>query len=289
MPESSVDPEPVSVVIPVHNAAAVLDKSVGVWLDTLDKLGRDYELIVVDDGSTDGTSERVGQIAVQQQQVRLLRHESRRGFGACLRTALAEARHPLFFYTSLDYPYTPSDIGKLLDRIGRPEEVNGQVFPVRVVNGCRTGRPVPAFWRAVGWAYRAFMRVGLGNPVEPVPSWLGLREHLRGWVAWLVFGNPLDDVNSAFKVFHREVFDRFPIQSDGDFVHAELIAKATFTTCMMDEVLLTPSQAPVPPTEWGEFGKILRNAKFTPPPGLGAPLAPPAPPPESPAPAAAPP
>jgi glycosyltransferase involved in cell wall biosynthesis len=257
--------EPVSVVVPVHNAAAVLDKAVGVWLDALGKLGRDYELIVVDDGSTDGTAERAEQLAARRPQVRLQRHESRRGFGACLRTALGESRHPLFFYTALDYPYTPADLGKLLAQIGRPEEFSGRVFEVRVVSGCRTGRRAPAFWRAFGWAYRAFMRVALGSPVGPASSWLGFREHWRSWVAWLVFGNPLEDVNSAFKLFHRSILDRFPIQSDGDFVHVELVAKATFTTCMMEEVPLTPNPAPVPQAEWGEFWKLLRNAKFTPP------------------------
>jgi glycosyltransferase involved in cell wall biosynthesis len=288
MPEPAAEPEPLSVVIPVHNAAATLDKAAGVWLDALDKLGRDFELIVVDDGSTDGTAEKAEQIAARRPQVRLLRHESRKGFGAGLRTALAEARRPLLFYTALDYPYTPSDLGKLLDRIGREEDVNGRLFRVLVVNGCRTGRPVPAFWRAVGWVYRQFMRFALGNLVEPVPSWLGFREHLRGWVAWLMFGNPMEDVGSAFKLFQREVFDRFPIQSDGDFVHTELIAKATFTTCMMDEVLLTPNAAAVPPSWWREFWKIVRNAKFTPPPPPLPPPAP-APSPESPAPAATPP
>jgi glycosyltransferase involved in cell wall biosynthesis len=276
MPEPAAEPPPISVVIPVHNAAAVLDKAVGVWLDALGKLGRDFELIVVDDGSTDGTAETAERLPV-----RLLRHETRRGFGACVRTALAESRHPLFFYTALDYPYTPADLGKLLERIGREETVNDRGFRVLVVNGCRTGRPVPAGWRAVGRVYRAFMRFALGNPVEPVPAWLGFREHLRGWVAWVMFGNPLEDVGSSFKLFERELFDRFPIQSDGDFVHTELIAKATFTTCMMDEVPLTPNPAPIPPSWWREFWKLVRNAKFTPPaPALA---------PEPPAPAAAPP
>jgi glycosyltransferase involved in cell wall biosynthesis len=265
MPDPAAVPEPLSVVIPVHNATPVLDKAISVWLDALGKLDREFELIVVDDGSTDGTAEKAEQIASRRPQVRLLRHESRQSFGASIRTALADTRHPLIFYTALDYPYTPSDLGKLLERIGREEDVNGRLFRILLVNGCRTGRPVPRFWRAVGWVYRAFMRFALGNPVAPVPSWLGFREHLRGWTAWLMFGNPLEDVGSAFKLVHRDLLDRFPIQSNGDFVHTELIAKATFTTCMMDEVQLTPNPAPIPRTEWGEFWKLVRNAKFTPP------------------------
>jgi glycosyltransferase involved in cell wall biosynthesis len=278
MSEPPADPEPVSVVIPVHNAAAVLDKAVGVWLDALGKLGRDYELIVVDDGSTDGTAEKAEQLAARRSEVRLLRHESRRGFGACLRTAFAEARHPLVFYTALDYPYTPSDLGKLLDRIADTDPILGRRLDA--VSGCRTGRPVPAAWRAVGFAFRLFCRAALGLKLDPLPGWVGFREHLRSWVAWVVFGDPLTDPNSAFKLFRRPVLERFPVQSDGDFVHVELVAKATFTICLMDELPLTPNPAPIPPTEWGEFWKLLRNAKFTPPPVA---------PPESPESAAAPP
>src|SRR5262249_40907055 len=218
--------------------------------------------IVVDDGSTDGTFEKGKHLEERQDRVRLLRHESRQGTGACLRTALSESKYSLFFYSALDYPYTPADIGKLLDRIGRSEEVSGRLFEIQIVNGCRTGRTVPLGWRIVGWFYRSFMRVVVGNPVPPVPSWLGFSEHWKGWTAWLVFGNPLEDVNSSFKLIHRSILERFPIQSNGDMVHAELIAKATFTTCMMDEVPLTPNPAPPPPVRWNEFWQLLRNAKF---------------------------
>ncbi len=272
MPETPTDPEAVSVVVPVRDAAAVLDKAVGVWLDALGKLGRGYELIVVDDGSTDGTAAKAEQLAARRPEVRLLRHESRRGFGACLRTAFAEARHPLVFYTALDYPYTPSDLGKLLDRIGDTDPILGRRLDA--VSGCRTGRPVPAAWRAVGFVFRLFCRAALGLKLDPLPGWLGFREHLRSWAAWVVFGDPLTDPNSAFKLFRRSVLKRFPVQSDGDFVHVELVAKATFTICLMDELPLTPNPAPIPRTEWVEFGKLLRDARFTPPP---------APPAESPA------
>ncbi len=274
---STPAPEPVTVVLPVHNAAARIGPAVGIWHDALGKLGREFELFVVDDGSTDATAEAVG----DRRHVRVLRHESRRGFGACLRTALAEAKHPLIAYSSLDYPYTPADLGKLLARIGETDlELNRRLD---VVNGCRTGRPVPGFWTAVGVAYRLFFRVACGMRLEPLPGWLGFREHLRSWLTWVVFGNPLVDQGSAFKVFRKSVLDRFPIQSDGDFVHVELVAKATFTTCIMDELPLTPRPDPVPPSRWADFGRVLRNAKFHPPTPPAPPaIVPPCPPgPES--------
>jgi hypothetical protein len=53
-------------------------------------------------------------------------------------------------------------------------------------------------------------------------------------------------VNSAFKLWRVSFLKRFPIQSDGDFVHTELVAKATFLTSIMDEVPLTSKPAPLP-------------------------------------------
>jgi glycosyltransferase involved in cell wall biosynthesis len=264
MPDA--EPDALTAVLPVRDAARALRPAVEAWLETLDALGRDYELLIVDDASTDDTTAEAAKLAADRPRVRVLRHETRQGFGACLRTALAESQHPLFFYTALDYPYTPADLPRLLAEIGKSEEISGQRFEVEIVTGQRQGRPVPGFWKQVGWFYRAFMRVGLGNPRDPLLAWLGLREHVRGWVAWSVFAAPLDDPNSAFKVFRRSVLNRFPIQCDGDFVHVELIAKAVFMTCMIQEIPLTPKPDPVPHTEWREFGKLLRAAKFTPPP-----------------------
>ena len=75
------------------------------------------------------------------------------------------------------------------------------------------------------------------------------------------------------------MFDRFPIQCDGDFVHVELIAKATFTICLMDELPLTPKADPIPKAHWTEFWKLFNNPKFT-PPAAPTPAAAPEPAPE---------
>ena len=82
----------------------------------------------------------------------------------------------------------------------------------------------------------------------------------------MVYGVPLTDPNCAFKLYRKAIFDKFPIQSNGDFVHVEIVAKCTFLTSIIDEVVLTPKPDPIPATDWSDSGEIFRNPKFFTPP-----------------------
>ena len=77
-------------------------------------------------------------------------------------------------------------------------------------------------------------------------------------------GVPLTDVNSAFKLIRRPLLDRFPLQSDGDFVHAEIFAKLTFLSCLVAEVPLSPKPDVISPSNWNEFAMVLKDAHFHP-------------------------
>ena len=249
----------VTVVIPVHNAADRLDRIVA-WRAALDKCGRVYELLVVDDGSTDGTAEK---LPGREPRARLLCHDTRKGFGACLRTALAEAKHPLFFYAALDYPYTPTDLRVMLDRIElRDDFLDKQPD---LISGCRTGLTAPLLPRVAGGAWRWFWRIFAGMPRQDATPWHGWSAcWYRSRVSW-VYGVPLADVNSCFKLFRTAFLKRFPIQSDGDFVHTELVAKATFLTSIMDEVPLTskPDAVPQPGDLSVDKKRVFRDPQFT--------------------------
>ncbi|HSQ58480.1 MAG TPA: hypothetical protein VLM40_22355 [Gemmata sp.] len=185
------------------------------------------------------------------------------------RTALAEARYPLFFYTAVDYPYTPSDIRALLDRINLKDEAFGK--QPDLISGCRTGIPAPPalWWLVKGW--KLLWRVFAGLPTSPSSPWHGWREfRYRTYSRW-VFGVPLSDINSCFKLFRTNFLKRVPIQSNGDFVHTELVAKATFLTSIMDEVPLTPKPDAVPAL--GEIRadkrRVFRDPQFRVPPAPG--------------------
>ena len=106
--------EPISVLLPAFNQVAGLEPIANAWLRELDRLDRPYEFIIIDDASTDGKAAVVERLSAAKATVSVLRHETRRGFGAALRTGLAAARNPLLFYVSCEYPYPPSDLKKLL-------------------------------------------------------------------------------------------------------------------------------------------------------------------------------
>src|SRR5437016_13834006 len=85
---------PISAILLAYNAAAELEEVVAAWDAYLASLSRPYEMIVVDDGSTDETRDRLGLMAGGIPHLRVLAQEQHAGVGAALRTALREARHP---------------------------------------------------------------------------------------------------------------------------------------------------------------------------------------------------
>jgi glycosyltransferase involved in cell wall biosynthesis len=226
---------PLSVLLPAYNQEADLEKSLGDWVAYLESLGRDYEILVVDDGSTDRTGELSEGFSVNHPRMRVLRHTSRQGIGAALRTGLAAVQHPLCFYADCNNGYVPSDLKLLLEAIDQVD----LVAPYRVWPGRRPRTP--------------------------------LKEHFFRWLVRLIFGVKLKDIDCSFKLFRREILARIPIQSNSSFVHTEILAKANFLGCLMTELPI--SYQPLPGSggeasslrqRRAEAFRIFRNPDFGP-------------------------
>src|SRR5262249_25022919 len=248
----------VSVLLPAHNAEADIEKVIADWVSILEALARPYTLVVSDDGSTDRTAEQVEGLSGHNSRIRLLRHPSRRGFGAAVRTGLEAAVDPLVVYCSGDPQFRPSDLKLLLKEIDA----------VHLVSAGRSGLLMPRWMREVGALYRGLVWLFLGILLEPLPVWCGWRGHAYHWLIRLLFGVRVIDVNSDFKLFRRDIFARIPIQSDGDFVHAEVLAKANFLGLLMSEVPvvdrpLSHGQASLRQM-WVDARRVFRRPDFGP-------------------------
>ena len=160
----------VSVVIPAFNEAAHVAGQIRAVDDVLAKSGWEYEIIVVDDGSDDGTAE-----AAAATGARLLRHRRNRGYGASLKRGIAAAQHGWVLITDADGTYPPSAIPRLLARADDNE----------MVVGARTGAEVriPLVRRPAKW----FLRV------------------LASYLA----GRHLPDLNSGLRLMRRDLVMRY--------------------------------------------------------------------------------
>ncbi len=268
--------QPLSVVLLAHNDRAHLETVVGEWLAFLSGLGREFELLVVDDGSTDGTAD-LRPAAEVHPRVRFLRHPKPQGEGAALRTALALARYPLLAYAPCDSRFPPDDLNRLLTKRTVPNKPDLEIDHVHLMSGYRAGRPVPVALRALGALARLISRAVFSHAPPPLPGWLGWRRHLGGLLVRWLFGVRYRDVASPFRLLRRDMLARIPLQSDGPFVHVEIVAKANFLGHIFGEELPLHGVSPEPrsPPVAGSARQMLREAvRLFRHPDFGPPAAP---------------
>jgi len=222
----AVAAEPISVVLLAGDTDPHPEEAVRAWVSYLDSLHREYEILVADDVTLDRTAVLAQELEKVSPRARVLWDPTRRGIGAALRLALPAFKHPLLCCSTCDQQLRPEDLQLLLKEIDK----------VHIVTGYRLGPKVPGGLRIVGWLYRLGVRVLLGAPLDPLPTWLGWQGQWDRLLARVIFGLRFTDVACCFRLFRREVFTRIPLQSDGEFVHVEILAKANFLGHLMNEV-----------------------------------------------------
>lgn len=253
--------EGLTFILPAFDQEKVLVKVVGGWIPVLDSLRRAYEILIVDDGSQDGTKAQAEILAAKNSRIKLLAHSERKGFGASLRTAIEASSHPLVFYTSSDHGWHPSDLSRMMKSLDIKDEFTGK--QVELVNGHRRGTVWPPARKRFNTAKRWFTRIVLGFMPEPPRGYLGATENKYWWRCRILFGLRLGDINSKFKLIRRSVLDRMVLQSDGEFIHAEILAKANFLGVMIDEIVLSDKEVPAPaPDVRKEMWRVFHEPKF---------------------------
>lgn len=153
-----------------------------------------YELIVVNDASTDSTGKIADELAAADRRIRVVHHPVNRKLGGSMKSGFAACRNDLILYSDADLPFDMAELGKAL-RIQR-------LYEADIVSAYRLDRTTEGVLRAIyTHAYNAV---------------------ITGY-----FGVRIRDVNFSFKLCRRQIFDHITLSSEGSFIDAELIIKAT--------------------------------------------------------------
>lgn len=193
----------ISAVLPAFNEAANLERTVAGLAPVLSRLSARWEIVVVDDGSTDATAEVAARLAAAQWGLRLLRHPRNLGYGAALRTGFAAARHEWILLFDADGQFLP----------GEAERLVAAADGADLVAGVRAHRADPWHRRAYAWVWRALCRLVLGVRVQ--------------------------DINCGFKVLRTALIPSLDLRAGGALIGAELLAKASRAGARIVEVPVT--------------------------------------------------
>ncbi len=180
----------ISVFFPAHNEIANLEPLVQHAVKLCPELSRDYEIIIVNDGSSDGTAELADSLAELYDRVRVIHHDGNRGYGGALQSGFRGAVGDLVFYTDGDAQF---DLGEL-------REVILLSAGADVVSCYRVNRQDP-------W-YRI------------LNTWLFEK------VVFLFLGLRVRDPDCAFKIYHRHVLEQIKMTSEGAMIDVEMLLQA---------------------------------------------------------------
>jgi len=184
-----VAPFSLSACAPAFNEAGNIERVVRGLDQTLGAAGLDYEVIVVDDGSSDETPRILGELERALPRLRVITHEQNEGYGKSLCDAFAAATKDYVFYTDGDGQFDAAEIRDFLPLL----EGNNAVV------GYRMGRAEGALRRFFSWGYNALVRV--------------------------LFGLKLRDVDCSFKFLPRRPLQALGLRSAKFFIDTELLVK----------------------------------------------------------------
>lgn len=190
----------ISVFFPAFNDEGAIASLVRGALAVLPTLTDDYEVIVVDDGSTDSTPALLDELARTLPRVRVVHHERNRGYGGALRTGFANASKDLIFYTDGDGQYDVGELARL-----RPLLTEG----VDVVNGYKIKRADDGRRKVIGALYNR--------------------------AAHLLFNIPIRDVDCDFRLMRRRAVERVELASSSGTICVEMIHKLSRAGCVFVE------------------------------------------------------
>jgi glycosyltransferase involved in cell wall biosynthesis len=180
----------ISVFFPCYNEQQNVSRIVENALGVLKKLDADFEIIIVDDGSFDRTGQTADEIASGESRIKVVHHPRNLGYGAALQTGFKTAKKELVFYTDGDGQFDINEMPPLLPLMEQYDIVS---------------------------CYRLNRRDSL---LRKINAWCWTK------LVCLLFGLKVRDIDCAFKLYRREIFDHIELSSTGALIDAEILARA---------------------------------------------------------------
>jgi len=180
----------ISVFFPCYNEQDNVSHTVKGAVAVLEKFTSDFEVIIVDDGSTDNTGQIADELAKSNEKIKVVHHNPNLGYGAALQSGFKAATKKLVFYTDGDGQFDFGEMPQLLPVIKEFD----------IVSCYRLNRQDNFIRKLNAWCWNKL-------------------------VCWL-FGMKIRDIDCAFKLYKREIFDNIKLSSTGALIDTEILARA---------------------------------------------------------------
>jgi glycosyltransferase involved in cell wall biosynthesis len=214
-----------SVFFPCFNEEGNVERVVKRAAEVLDGFVREWEIIVVNDGSKDRTGEIADRLAKEVPGVRAAHHAKNSGYGAALRTGFASATKEYVFFTDGDGQFDIAEIARLLELRDQADVVSG---------------------------YRAHRQDNFMRRLNAA-CW--------GKLVRTMLSFRFRDVDCAFKLFKRSMFDRMELKSTGALINAEILGRAARMGCTFKSIPVTHLPRVAGTQTGAKFSVILRAFK----------------------------
>ena len=214
----------ISAFFPCYNDESTIEGLVRETDAQLRCATGDYEIIVVNDGSRDGSARVLAALVSEVPRLRVVTHEVNRGYGGALRSGFAAATKDLVFYTDGDGQYDVGEIPIMLALL---------VEDTDFVNGMKMSRSDPAY------------RVFVGN----------LHKFVTRWAFWL----PIDDVDCDYRLIRRSVLEHVELHSNSGSICVELVKCAQRAGAQFRQVSVRHYSRQFGSSQFFRPGRILRT------------------------------
>jgi len=215
----------ISAFFPAFNDGGTIPSMVISVVRTLPKVTDDYEVVVVNDGSSDYTAEMLEELDRLYPQVRIVTHPRNKGYGAALRSGFSSATKEWIFYTDGDGQYDPRELVNLVEAVREDTDI---------VNGFKIERHDPLHRVIIGRVYHHIVR--------------------------FMFGFRLRDVDCDFRLIRRKVFDEVQLRSTSGTICLEMVKKMQDAGFKFEEVPVHHFHRAYGKSQFFNFPRLVRTA-----------------------------